>query len=140
MKSILFASALSMIATASFAETGLPGGLLAGPNKEKLPPLLVSAGEPLAAQGWHLKSGGFYSVEIESDGSQELSLVGPELFRAIWIEQISVEGLEIRPLGLDGVEFDDAGKMEWRFIAIKPGTYSLGVPGSTTQRIEVVIE
>ena len=53
-----------------------------------------------------------------------------------------VEGLEIRPLGLDSVEFDEAGEMEIGFIAIKPGRYYLKVPGSTgeTQRLEITIQ
>ena len=74
--------------------------------------------------------------------SQELALTGPEFFRSIWIDEIVVEGLEIRPLGLDSVEFDEAGEMEIGFLAIKPGRYYMKVPGSTgeTQRIEITIE
>ena len=117
-------------------------GLLSSGNKEDLPPILLSAGMPLAEAPLRLKSGTYYEIEIEADGSQELALVGPEFFRAIWIDEIVIEGLEIRPLGLDSVEFDEAGTMEVGFIAIKPGTYSLHVPGSTgdTMRLEIVIE
>lgn len=117
-------------------------GILSAKNKEDLPPITLSAGEPLAADGWVLKSGTYYEFEIEADGSQELALVGPEFFRAIWIDEIVIEGLEIRPLGLDSVEFDEAGTMEIGFLAIKPGTYYLKVPGSTgeTQRLNIVIE
>ena len=63
-------------------------------------------------------------------------------FRAIWIDEIVIEGLEIRPLGLDSVEFDEAGTMEIGFIAIKPGSYSLHVPGSTgeSQMLRITIE
>lgn len=117
-------------------------GLLSGSNKADLPPIILSAGMPLSEAGWRLKSGTYYEFEIESDGSQELALVGPEFFRAIWIDEIVIEGLEIRPLGLDSVEFDEAGTMEIGFIAIKPGSYHLKVPGTTgeTQRMEIVIE
>jgi hypothetical protein len=40
------------------------------------------------------------------------------------------------------VEFDEAGTMEIGFIAIKPGSYFLMVPGSTgdSQRLEITIE
>ena len=71
-----------------------------------------------------------------------LALDGPGFFRAIWIDEIVIEGLEIRPLGLDSVEFDEAGEMEIGFLAIKPGRYYMKVPGSTgeTQRIEITIE
>ena len=53
-----------------------------------------------------------------------------------------IEGLEIRPLGLDSVEFDEAGTMEIGFVAIRPGQYSLHVPGTTgdTQRVEITIK
>ncbi len=97
---------------------------------------------PLAEAPLSLESGTYYEIEIEADGSQELALVGAEFFRAIWIDEIVIEGLEIRPLGLDSVEFDEAGVMEIGFLAIKPGSYTLSVPGSTgeTQRLEITIE
>ncbi|GFE64222.1 hypothetical protein [Litoreibacter roseus] len=117
-------------------------GLLSGKNKEDLPPVILSAGAPLADAPWVLKSGTYYEFEIQGDGSQELALIGPEFFRAIWVDEIVVEGLEIRPLGVDSIEFDEAGEMEIGFIAIKPGSYYLKVPGSTgeTQRLEITIE
>ncbi|TMV09102.1 hypothetical protein FGK63_08300 [Ruegeria sediminis] len=117
-------------------------GLLSASNKEDLPPIILSAGMPLAEAPWVLQSGTYYEFEIQGDGSQELALVGPEFFRAIWIDEIVVEGLEIRPLGLDSIEFDEAGEMEIGFIALKPGSYYLKVPGSTgdTQRLEITIQ
>lgn len=120
---------------------GLAGILSAG-NKEDLPPVILSAGMPLADAPWELKSGTYYEFEIQGDGSQELALIGPEFFRAIWIDEIVVEGLEIRPLGLDSIEFDEAGEMEIGFVAIKPGSYYMKVPGSTgeTQRLEITIK
>lgn len=117
-------------------------GLLSASNKEDLPPITLSAGMPLADAPWVLKSGTYYEFEIQGDGSQELALVGADFFRAIWIDEIVIEGLEIRPLGLDSVEFDEAGEMEIGFIALKPGSYHLKVPGSTgeTQRLEITIQ
>ncbi|WP_121629630.1 hypothetical protein [Tropicibacter alexandrii] len=117
-------------------------GLLSAKNKEDLPPVILSAGMPLSDAPWVLKSGTYYEFEIQGDGSQELALIGPEFFRAIWIDEIVVEGLEIRPLGLDSVEFDEAGEMEIGFIALKPGSYYLKVPGTTgeTQRLDITIE
>ena len=116
-------------------------GILSNKNKEDLPPILLSAGEPLAAAPLELKSGTYYEIEIEADGSQELALVGAEFFRAIWIDEIVIEGLEIRPLGLDSLEFDEAGVMEIGFVAIKPGSYHIRVPQSSgdTQRLDITI-
>ncbi|MEL6467238.1 MAG: hypothetical protein AAFQ58_19930 [Pseudomonadota bacterium] len=118
-------------------------GLLGGSNKEDLPPIILSAGEPIAPEGpWELRSGTYYEFEIQGDGSQELALVGPEFFRAIWIDEIVVEGLEIRPLGLDSIEFDEAGEMEIGFVAIKPGAYYIKIPGTSgeTQRLDITIK
>ena len=116
-------------------------GLLSGSNQQDLPPVTLSAGVPLSEGPWDLTSGTYYEVEIIGDGSQELALEGAAFFRAIWIDEIVVNGLEIRPLGLDSVEFDEAGTMEIGFIAIKPGRYALSIPGTTgeTQRIEITI-
>ena len=117
-------------------------GILSASNKEDLEPIQLGAGIPLTSAPWELKSGTYYEFEIQGDGSQELALVGPEFFRAIWIDEIVVEGLEIRPLGVDSIEFDEAGEMEIGFLAIKPGSYYLKIPGSTgeTQRVEITIE
>ena len=118
-------------------------GLLSGKNKEDLPPIILSAGEPIAPDGpWELTSGKYYEFEIQGDGSQELALTGPEFFRAVWIDEIVVEGLEIRPLGLDSIEFDEAGEMEIGFVAIKPGAYYIKIPGTTgeTQRLDITIK
>lgn len=138
------ALALPLAAPADEPEAPAQGlaGLLSSANRQDLPPITLSAGEPLAEAPLRLKSGTYYEIEIEADGSQELALAGPEFFRAIWIDEIVIEGLEIRPLGLDSLEFDEAGTMEIGFVAIRPGTYELRVPGSTgdTQRLEIVIE
>lgn len=137
---IIFA-ALALPALAQEEGLGLAGLLSAG-NKEELAPLTLSAGAPLSDKPWVLASGRYYEFEIEADGSQELALIGPEFFRAIWIDEIVIEGLEVRPLGLDSVEFDEAGTMEIGFIAIKPGKYYLAVPGTKgdTQRLDITIE
>ena len=118
-------------------------GLLGGSNKEDLPPIILSAGEPIAPEGaWELKSGTYYEFEIQGDGSQELALVGPEFFRAIWIDEIVVEGLEIRPRGLDSIEFGEEGEMELGSVAIRPGAYYIKIPGTSgeTQRLDITIK
>ena len=141
----LLLAALPLSAAAQDAAAPNPfglAGLLSGGNKEDLEPIQLSAGVPLTQAPWVLKSGTYYEFEIQGDGSQELALVGPEFFRAIWIDEIVVEGLEIRPLGLDSIEFDEAGEMEIGFVAIKPGQYYIKIPGTTgeTQRLEITIE
>lgn len=148
MKWIIAAMGFSlMIPTVSLAD-GAPrdqwgrAGILSSANKADLPPITLSSGVPLSDAPWVLSSGTYYEFEIEGDGSAELALEGSEFFRAIWIDEIVVNDLEIRPLGLNSIEFDDAGTMEIGFVAIKPGTYFLRIPGSTgeTQRLDITIE
>ncbi len=116
-------------------------GILSSKNRADLPELTLSSGVPLLESGkLELKSGTYYEIEITADGSQELALAGSAFFRAIWIDEIVIEGIEIRPLGVDSLEFDEAGTAEISFLAIKPGTYSFGVPGSDLQRVEITIE
>jgi hypothetical protein len=117
-------------------------GLLAKCNREALPPVTLASGKPLAEAPWALQSGAYYEVELTSDGSQELALVGPEFFRAIWVDEVVINSLEVRPLALDSVEFDDEGTMRITFVAIKPGRYQLRIPGSTgdTQKIDISIQ
>jgi hypothetical protein len=117
-------------------------GLLAKCNRSALPPVTLASGKPLTDAPWDLQSGAYYQVEITSDGSQELALAGPEFFRAIWIDEVVINKLEVRPLALDSVEFDDEGTLRITFVAIKPGRYQLKIPGSTgdTQKIDISIK
>lgn len=63
-------------------------------------------------------------------------------FRAIWVNEIVIEGIEVRPLGVDSLGFDEAGEAEISFVAIKPGSYELKVPGSSgeSQKVSISIE
>ncbi len=148
MKPIFAALALTALTPALVLAEGAPreewgrAGILSSANKADLPPITLSSGMPLADAPWLLTSGTYYEFEIEGDGSAELALEGSEFFRAIWIDEIVVNDLEIRPLGLNSIEFDDAGTMEIGFVAIKPGQYFLRIPGSTgeTQRLDITIE
>lgn len=143
---LAIAMALPLAATADDDDGNAFGaaGVLSSKNRGEIPEILLSAGTPLLESGDSitLRSGTYYELDITADGSQELALFGADFFRAIWIDEIVIEGLEIRPLGLDSVEFDEAGTMEIGFVAIKPGSYYMKIPGSTgeTQRVEIVIK
>jgi hypothetical protein len=116
-------------------------GLLDRRNRTDLPPITLSSGKPLADAPLELLSGGYYQIDIVADGTAELGLSGPEFFRNIWINEVVINDLEVRPLGLDSVEFDDEGTMRISFVAIRPGRYALRIPGTTgdTQKVDVVI-
>ena len=145
MRSLLLATIfLASLTQSAFADDdngfGL-AGVLSKTNRAEIPELTLSAGEPLLAEKQiKLQSGKYYELEISADGSQELALAGSGFFRAIWIDEVVIEGIEIRPLGVDSLEFDEAGTAEISFLAIKPGTYKFGVPGSDLQTVEIVIE
>jgi hypothetical protein len=143
MKKLIGICALAgvLAAPAAAHEFGF-AGILDKNNREELPELILSSGKPIADAPLVLKSGTMYEIEIVSDGSAELALEGPGFFRAIWVNEVVINGLEVRPFGLESVEFDDEGTMEIEFLAIKPGRYFLRQPGSTgeNQRVEITIQ
>lgn len=111
-------------------------GLMERSNRTDLPPINLSAGVMTTEGPYELLSGGYYRIDIIADGTQEIAIEGPGLFRNIWINEIVINDLEVRPLGLDSIEFDDAGTVTMSFIAIRPGEYEIRIAGTTgeTQR------
>ena len=142
MKFPLLAAAFALLAVPAAAHDFGFAGVLSNTNKGEMPGILLSVGQPLTDGPIALKSGMVYELEIEADGTGELALEGSGFFRAIWVNEVVVNGLEIRPFGLESVEFDEAGTMEIEFLAIKPGRYFLRIPGSSgeSQRVEISIQ
>ncbi len=103
-------------------------GLLTG--KKRLAPITLASGKPLAEKPYELKSGKYYSIDIISDGSAEIALEGPSFFRNVWINEIVINDIEIRPMGMSSFEFDDEGKATMTFVTIRPGTFTLKIPGT----------
>jgi hypothetical protein len=116
-------------------------GLLAACNRGETIKLTLASGQPLG-QDVVLQSGAYYTLEITADGSAELAVEGAGFFRAIWMNEIVINKIEIRPMAIDSIEFDKAGTAELSFIAIKPGTHILRVPGSTgdAQQVSISIQ
>ncbi len=118
-------------------------GLLAACNRGEPIALTLASGQPLYAgeQPVELQSGAYYELEITADGSAELALSGASFFRAIWMNEIVINQIEVRPMAVDSIEFDAEGVVTLSFIAIRPGTHALSIPGSTgeSQRVEFVI-
>ena len=104
-------------------------GLLTG--KKRLEPITLSSGKPLAVKPYELQSGKYYSIDVVSDGSAELAIAGPDFFRNVWVNEVVINDIEIRPLGLDSIEFDDEGKATLSFVTIRPGRFELRIPGTT---------
>lgn len=133
MKKLFLAATVALSAGAVSAQQFDYGfaGLMGKANRADLPTLTLGSGKPVAEGEIAIKSGGYYKMKIVADGSAELALSGGDFFRAIWINEIVINNIEIRPMGVHSLEFDAAGEAEISFIAITPGTYSLSIPGSS---------
>ena len=113
-------------------------GLLAKCNRGETIKLTLASGQPLG-EDVVLQSGAYYKLEVTADGSAELAIEGPSFFRAIWMNEIVINKIEIRPMAVDSIEFDKAGVVELSFIAIKPGSHVIRIPGSTGDAQSVTI-
>lgn len=129
---------LTLTAAPTLAHDLGPAGLLSRDNREDLAPLTLGSGKPVAAAPYELKSGTFYRIDITADGTAELALSGGDFFRAIWVNEIVINDIEIRPLGVHSLEFDAAGTATISFIAITPGSYDLRIPGTTADSQKAV--
>lgn len=142
MKKTVLAFVAAVLATPAAAHDYGFAGLLSKNNRETLAPLTLASGKPVAEAPYMLKSGMYYKIKMIADGSAELALSGGEFFRAVWVNEIVINKIEVRPMGVHSIEFDAGGEAEMSFIAIKPGTYELSIPGSTgdTQKAVFVIQ
>lgn len=106
----------------------------------KLAPLTLASGKPLAEKPYELESGKYYRLSIKADGSAELAIVAPEFFRNIWINEVVINDIEVRPLGLDSLEFDGEGEATISFIPIRPGKFVMRIPGTSSESQSAVFE
>lgn len=118
------AMALACLSGPLFAE----GNLASAP--ERLEPLVLD-GEAwsMAPLTYTLETGKYYRWEIRSDGLEEFAVLAPELWRNSWIDQVVINDMEVKPMGLYSVEFDDEGTIEIWFVPIRPGQYDFWVDG-----------
>lgn len=81
-------------------------------------------------------------MQITADGSAELAITGAPFFRAIWMNEIVVNGIEVRPMAIDSLEFDEAGTATLSFIAVKPGSYEVRIPETSgdSQKVSISIQ
>jgi len=113
-------------------------GLMDRANRTDLEPINLSAGVLNSAGEYTLMSGGYYRMDVNSDGTQEISIEGPAFFRNVWINEIVINDIEVRPLGVDSLEFDAAGTATISFIAIRPGRYVVRIPGTTGETQQAI--
>lgn len=142
MKKLLFAALLACsgapLAAAPLCDDLGFAGLLAKCNRGETINLTLASGQPLG-EDITLQSGAYYKLEITADGSAELAIEGASFFRSIWMNEIVINKIEIRPMAIDSIEFDKAGVAELSFIAIKPGRHVIRIPGSTGEAQSMTI-
>ena len=133
MHRALYGVALTLaLSAASSGDANAQAGLLTG-GATKLEPITLSSGKPLAAAPYALQAGKYYIIEINADGSAELAIGGQQFFRNVWVDEVVINDIEIRPLGVDSIEFDDEGTARISFVTIRPGTFELRIPGTTAE-------
>lgn len=117
-------------------------GLLAKCNRGEPIEITLASGQPIGKGDVALQSGAYYEMKITADGSAELAITGAPFFRAIWMNEIVINGIEVRPMAIDSLEFDKAGVATMSFIAIKPGSYEVRIPNTTsdTQKVTISIQ
>jgi hypothetical protein len=129
-------------AAATAQELGA-AGLLSRSNREDLPEITLGVGQPLLEEGeLTLRSGGYYRINLTADGTGELAIEGPGFFRAVWVNEVVINDIEIRPFGISSLEFDGPGTAEITFVAIQPGSFELAIPGARgdSQRVRITIQ
>lgn len=96
----------------------------------RLPDLLLdSAALSMSWAEQELETGKYYRWRIVHDGGEEFQIVAPDLFRNAWVNQVVIQDLEVKPMGLHSVEFDDEGTIDIWFVPIRPGNYAFGAAG-----------
>jgi DNA-binding protein len=135
MKRLVATGALLALSLAFAGPASAQSGMVG--KAAELPPIKLASGEPLAEKPLEISAGKYYEIKIVSDGSAEKAISGAAFFRNLWIDEIVINDIEIRPLGLDSIEFDDEGEAEISFIAIKPGVFELTAPGTPPLKITV---
>jgi hypothetical protein len=138
IKTLLCGPALTALALSlSVGEAHAQAGLLTGGATE-LEPITLSSGQPLAAAPYELESGKYYELSINADGTAEIAIEGPDFFRNMWINEVVINDIEVRPLGIESLEFDDEGTATISFVTIRPGRFTLRIPGTTGESQQAV--
>ena len=122
----------SFLATAliiAFPSLTLAEGNLAS-RATRLPDMVIDSTElTLSIAEFELETGKYYRWRIMHDGGEEFQILAPDLFRNSWIGQVVIEDLEVKPLGLHSVEFDDEGTIDVWFVPIRPGNFDFWIHG-----------
>jgi hypothetical protein len=129
VKAIVKLAAAILVMVGIAAQPAVAEGNLAS-NATRLPDLNINSEElTFSETHFELETGKYYRLRIVHDGGEELAVVAPELFRNSWINQVVINDLEVKPMGLYSVEFDDAGTIDIWFVPVRPGKYKFWADG-----------
>jgi hypothetical protein len=96
----------------------------------RLEPLKLTGDLGFSVTEYRIETGKYYRWRIESDGGDEFMVQAPELMRNIWIDEIIINDIEVKPMGgIHGIEFDDEGHADIWFVPIRPGAFEYYVRG-----------
>jgi hypothetical protein len=123
-----FLSVFAMSATAVVAEGNLASRATRLPDME-----IDSRTLSLSQTNFELETGVYYRWRIVHDGGEEFQILAPDLFRNSWIDQVVIADLEVKPLGLHSIEFDDEGTIDIWFVPIRPGNFDFWIAGYETR-------
>ena len=122
--SVLIVLLFSLPTSALFAEGNLAS------KATRLPDMKIdSADLTLSETSFELETGKYYRWRIIHDGGEEFQILAPDLFRNSWISQVVIDDLEVKPLGLHSIEFDDEGTIDIWFVPIRPGNMDFWIAG-----------
>ncbi len=96
---------------------------------ERLPTLTIEATHGFSMRDYAVETGAYYRWRIRSDGRDEYRLLAPELFRNAWIQRVSVEEIDVEPVGLGAITFDGEGVVDIWLVPIRPGDYRFYLEG-----------
>lgn len=124
----LFAAAVGAVALLTMPlAANAAGNLASAPTDLQI--TIDSRAPAFSQTDFDIETGKYYRLTITHDGLEEFQFMAPQLWRNSWINQIVIEDLEVQPLALYGVEFDDAGDIVIFFVPVRTGDFDFYVTG-----------
>lgn len=75
------------------------------------------------------ETGKSYRLKIQASGLKEYAFRAPSFFEAIYIRKVEAGGVEIKGVGLNELEFEDAGEAEIFFVPVRAGEFPFFIKG-----------
>jgi hypothetical protein len=127
MRKLWIAYIAGALAFAAPVAASAAGNLASAPTDLQI--TIDSRAPSFSQTEFEIETGKYYRLTITHDGLEEMQWMSPELFRNSWVNQIVVEDLEIKPMAVYSVEFDDAGDIVIFFVPVRTGDFDFYVVG-----------